>query len=583
MAPVAMLCHTQATPAYPRLLGSPLSNIARHPSVEVLPPSNMARKYSKAMLDACTPACKQSPHCRLVSSDARPGCGRSPPPLQNVTQVPGTNAAPYPNLLGRKAFPPPVAIQKGASNACCAVEQSPGTPPPPLLPIICENKPEEPASPPPTLIPVFGCTAVCSCGSSIDPDSSFCHNCGAIACQVSEPSACQVSLFPCIPLGADLRDKVEQCYKTVAGAGTLDISGVRKVRDTLMNMFGLPKIAFGNMETQMLRFDLDGDGRLDGHEMWLCVHTNLFEYTKQPDHHSHDLAVPHCSPGGAGYEIGKELGHGNQGHAHLGKSPSGELCCIKTYEKKHMGRADIDGLHDEYIVLRSLNRHPDVAFALDIFQDDNAYYMVQELYEGGDFTTLVHRGSRANVHMDEYWWRGVFKQCFMGLAHVHANGLVHCDIKEPNLMLKTSNFKQPHVVIIDFGLVRTAANNAPTVCGTLGYIAPETWVTGKMYPRGDVFAMGVVIMQMLLDRVPPHHSPPPCGVLMGGIFTDGAKDMQDVQTATCVRNPPFILLSARFPLLAKLAERVLEKDASRRPCAKQVLRHWILDCDWSKP
>lgn len=236
-----------------------------------------------------------------------------------------------------------------------------------------------------------------------------------------------------------------------------------------------------------------------------------------------------------------------------------------------MSREDVDSLKEEFDALQNLAAHPNLASAFSMFQDSQFYYMIQELYTGGDFTKLKDRAIKLNVQMDESWWREIFRQSFTGLAHLHGSALMHCDIKEPNLMLKTDRYTRPEVVIIDLGLVRSAASDTNTICGTPGYIAPETWETGKMYPGGDVFALGIVIMQMLLDKVPPHHNPPQCQVLPGGIFTEGANTIQDVQLATSARSPPFNLLSAEFPFLADLTRRLLDKDVSRRPCAKQVL------------
>lgn len=84
--------------------------------------------------------------------------------------------------------------------------------------------------------------------------------------------------------------------------------------------------------------------------------------------------------------------------------------------------------------------------------------------------------------------------------------------------------------------------------------------------------MGVVMMQMLLDRVPPHHNPPTDGTMPRGIFTDGCKNIQDVRDATLAITPPFKPLLKRLPLLGQLLQRVLNKDVSERPCARQALQ-----------
>ena len=65
------------------------------------------------------------------------------------------------------------------------------------------------------------------------------------------------------------------------------------------------------------------------------------------------------------------------------------------------------------------------------------------------------------------------------LFHLHGHAMMHCDIKEPNMMIKSSDFKQPHICLIDFGIARAMADDSTETCGTPGYIPPETWSTGR--------------------------------------------------------------------------------------------------------
>merc|ERR1712054_607253 len=230
------------------------------------------------------------------------------------------------------------------------------------------------------------------------------------------------------------------------------------------------------------------------------------------------------------------------------------------------------GLKEEYEVLQHLGKHTNIAAVEEIFQDEQFYYIVQDLYQGGDFTTLQHRAQKASVSMTESWWKGIFRQCFEGLHHIHQHALMHGDIKESNLMLRSDNFIQPAVVIIDFGLVQTAVSDKKLLWGTPGYIAPETFETGKAYPGGDCFAMGVVMMQMWINKIPPHHNPPKAEVLPGGIFTEGLRTIKDVGAFTRSRTPPFDSLGPDGKARSSLLRCLLEKEVRRRPSAKMALR-----------
>merc|ERR1719215_946436 len=80
---------------------------------------------------------------------------------------------------------------------------------------------------------------------------------------------------------------------------------------------------------------------------------------------------------------------------------------------------------------------------------------------------------------------------------------MHCDIKEPNIMVASGDFyAEPRVVLIDFGLSASFLGGSRGVCGTPGYIPPETWQTGIWHPRGDTFSMGVTFFQLMTGRVP---------------------------------------------------------------------------------
>merc|ERR1719329_227002 len=127
------------------------------------------------------------------------------------------------------------------------------------------------------------------------------------------------------------------------------------------------------------------------------------------------------------------------------------------------------------------------------------------------------------VPLTEEWYQHLFGQAFSGLAFMHQHALMHCDIKEANLMLKTADVHHPEVCIIDLGLSRALFVEGSGPCGTPGYIPPETWQTYKWFPRGDIFSMGVVCVQLLADKVPDDKR----GRL--GIFTEGCSSVEAVQ------------------------------------------------------
>jgi len=272
----------------------------------------------------------------------------------------------------------------------------------------------------------------------------------------------------------------------------------------------------------------------------------------------------------AGYAVVKELGRGSQGIAKLATSREGMQVCVKCLERAQMSASALEELQEEFQTLQQLSCER-VAQVFELFQDAQFYYMVGEPYHGGDLMTLKSRAQAQGVATTEQWFKGIFRQCLDGIAFMHEQAMMHCDIKEPNIMLKTANFNHPEIVLIDFGVSRAMAakqNGMPG--GTPGYIPPETLDTRAWFPRGDIFSMGVTIMQVMTDKIPPTgartiHTP-------GGIFVEGCLTIQDIMQATKTREPPFHLMPSTMPQLTSILRRMLSKQMQARPTGPQVLK-----------
>lgn len=140
-------------------------------------------------------------------------------------------------------------------------------------------------------------------------------------------------------------------------------------------------------------------------------------------------------------------------------------------------------------------------------------------------------------------------------------------------MVKTTDFSQPQVVIIDLGLaVSMAKKDGGDVCGTPGYIPPETLRSRMWFPKGDLFSIGVVMMQLITRRVP-------VGKKACGIFQERCRTMEDVFTATRTRKAPMHLVPREFPQLRALLEKLLRKRMQPRITAAQALKDsWFYGC-----
>jgi serine/threonine protein kinase len=282
---------------------------------------------------------------------------------------------------------------------------------------------------------------------------------------------------------------------------------------------------------------------------------------------SHDVSIPEMTLAEAGLKVQQELGHGNQSSVHLAsKLIDGGFSCIKRFDKATFTPSSLEFLKEEYRVTKEVGSHSCITEAFQIFQDASFFYIELALYYGGDFTNLNQNAVRSGACCDEQWWINVFQQAMRGLAHLHGHSFMHCDVKEPNLMLKTNNYHEPEVVLIDFGIVQAAGVKRTAIFGTPGYIPPEVWDTKIWTPQGDAFSLGVVILQIMTDKVPDNHRPR-CGV-----FIEKTETLKDIKVATQKRKPPVSSMLACGALwLQELTTKLLIKDVAQRPSVLEAL------------
>jgi eukaryotic-like serine/threonine-protein kinase len=142
--------------------------------------------------------------------------------------------------------------------------------------------------------------------------------------------------------------------------------------------------------------------------------------------------------------------------------------------------------------------HPNIVTVFDAGEADRRPFIVMEFVEG---RTLYERlREEGPLPADEVV--RIARQVAAGLEHAHANGLVHRDLKPSNLIERDDGT----VKIADFGIARsidaTALTEEGTILGTAAYIAPEQAEGGLVSPQTDLFALGVVLYELLTGRQP---------------------------------------------------------------------------------
>lgn len=138
--------------------------------------------------------------------------------------------------------------------------------------------------------------------------------------------------------------------------------------------------------------------------------------------------------------------------------------------------------------------HPNLVHVYDSGSDGALRFIAMELLDGSrSLRELLDE--RGRLPADEIV--PILRDVLAGLAAVHAHGLVHCDVKPGNILVREDGAK-----LIDFGIAQTGAMRSETAIGTLQAMSPEQLAGGRLTRASDVFAVGAAFYQALAGRPP---------------------------------------------------------------------------------
>ena len=205
------------------------------------------------------------------------------------------------------------------------------------------------------------------------------------------------------------------------------------------------------------------------------------------------------------YQIEEVLGDGGLGRVYRArhvrmsrryaiKVPFGDV----GYDRKSRAR-----LSNEAEAASRLD-HPNVIGIVDVGETaEGLFYMAMDLAEGQALADVLDDGALTIDDTLEY-----LIQLCAGLAHAHDRGLIHRDLKPDNIVLSVTSDGQTLVQIIDFGLALIADNEGSRltteglVVGTPYYMAPEQSTDEPLDLRTDLFALGIILYEMLAGSLP---------------------------------------------------------------------------------
>ncbi len=191
--------------------------------------------------------------------------------------------------------------------------------------------------------------------------------------------------------------------------------------------------------------------------------------------------------------LGEEIGKGAYGKVVKGEYMGRKVACkvmslVKEEKEQEQLRREIQ--------LQFAAKHPSIVemFGLSMDPDKNLV-IVMELVEGGDLLSLLKNAAEPLEWTER---ARMAKELASAVAFLHGRGVLHRDIKSENILVD----EERRVKLCDFGFARAVETRAraSTVLGTPYYAAPEV-LTGRPYDaKADVFAVGVIVLEMATRR-----------------------------------------------------------------------------------
>jgi serine/threonine-protein kinase len=202
---------------------------------------------------------------------------------------------------------------------------------------------------------------------------------------------------------------------------------------------------------------------------------------------------------GGRYRVERTLGSGGMATVFLARDRDlDRLVAVKVLADHLAANAAFRRRFVREATLAARLQHPNVVTVFDAGEDGERPFIVMEYVEGETLADVLRR--RGRLPPEEAL--GLARQAADGLAHAHAAGLVHRDVKPQNLLLRSDGTLK----VADFGIARSAEltqlTELGTVLGTAGYLAPEQAAGGEVTAATDVYALGVVVYELLTGRRP---------------------------------------------------------------------------------
>jgi serine/threonine protein kinase/Tfp pilus assembly protein PilF len=199
------------------------------------------------------------------------------------------------------------------------------------------------------------------------------------------------------------------------------------------------------------------------------------------------------------YEIIEELGKGGMGKVYRVDDTKLKQEIALKLVKPEIARdkMTIERFRNELKLARNI-RHKNVCGMFDLSETEGAHFITMEYVRGEDLKSLVRRIGHLPIGKSI----SISKQICDGLLEAHRLGVVHRDLKSPNIMID----KDGNVRIMDFGIARLLTEKGITaegvMIGTPEYMSPEQAEAKEVDKRTDIYSLGIILYEMITGCLP---------------------------------------------------------------------------------
>jgi hypothetical protein len=255
------------------------------------------------------------------------------------------------------------------------------------------------------------------------------------------------------------------------------------------------------------------------------------------------------------FKIERKIGQGGMAHVYLARDTAhNRLVALKVLDAVRAGNSRFVARFEREARIALKLKHPNIVTVYDVLKTQGLYFIVMEYMAGQGLDEVLQNARQRGETLDPAYTIAVIRQVAGALDYAHQNHkVVHRDVKPANILVMPNLL----VKLTDFGIARALEEDSDltadnTYVGTPFYMSPEHFTGGKVDHRSDIYSLGVVLYQMMVNVLGPFGD------------TDPSLSTLGYNHAHVKPLPPHQLNPDIKPGVEKVILKALEKEPDKR-------------------